>query len=161
MRLRERASAFWREYTRMRTAILFLIGIALIVLVGSFVPQQDTSQQAKVDEFLGAHRHLDTLATHLGLPLTQVFVSPLFYVLLGSLYIALASCVLRRGTALVRRTLRRHPWGTLRAAAWVLTRHSLPSTRNYLHALVLVGPWRDVAESQLHACGYFRRRDEH
>ena len=116
MRLRERASAFWREYTRMRTAILFLIGIALIVLVGSFVPQQDTSQQSKVDEFLGAHQHLDTLATHLGLPLTEVFVSPLFYVLLGSLYIALASCVLRRGTALVRRTLRRHPrtpqyWG--------------------------------------------------
>jgi cytochrome c biogenesis protein ResB len=116
MRLRERASRFWREYTRMRTAILFLIGIALIVLVGSFVPQQDTSQQAKVDEFLAAHRHLDALAGHLGLPLTQVFVSPLFYILLGSLYIALASCVLRRGTALVRRTLRRHPrtpqyWG--------------------------------------------------
>ncbi|MGH7750038.1 MAG: cytochrome c biogenesis protein ResB, partial [Candidatus Dormibacteria bacterium] len=47
---------------------------------------------------------------------TQVFVSPLFYVLLGSLYVALASCVLRRGTALVRRTLRGHPrtpqyWG--------------------------------------------------
>ncbi|MEA2670138.1 MAG: hypothetical protein QOG45_358, partial [Chloroflexota bacterium] len=34
MRPRERASRFWREYTRMRTAILFLIGIALIVLVG-------------------------------------------------------------------------------------------------------------------------------
>jgi cytochrome c biogenesis protein ResB len=116
MLLRERASRFWREYTRMRTAILFLIGIALIVLVGSFVPQQETSQQAKVDEFLLSHRNLDALTSHLGLPLTQVFVSPLFYVLLGSLYIALASCVLRRGTALVRRTLRGHPrtpqyWG--------------------------------------------------
>jgi cytochrome c biogenesis protein ResB len=116
MRLRERASRFWREYTRMRTAILFLIGIALIVLVGSFVPQQETSQQAKVDEFLLSHRNLDALTSHLGLPLTQVFVSPLFYVLLGSLYIALASCVLRRGTALVRRTLRGQPrtpqyWG--------------------------------------------------
>jgi cytochrome c biogenesis protein len=100
----------------MRTAILFLIGIALIVLVGSFVPQQETSQQAKVDEFLLTHHNLDQLASHLGLPLTQVFVSPLFYVLLASLYIALASCVLRRGTALVRRTLRGHPrtpqyWG--------------------------------------------------
>ncbi|MEA2615091.1 MAG: cytochrome c biosis protein [Chloroflexota bacterium] len=116
MGLRERASRFWREYTRMRTAILFLIGIALIVLVGSFVPQQETSQQAKVDEFLLAHQNLDALTSHLGFPLTQVFVSPLFYVLLGSLYIALASCVLRRGTALVRRTLRGHPrtpqyWG--------------------------------------------------
>jgi cytochrome c biogenesis protein len=100
----------------MRTAILFLIGIALIVLVGSFVPQQDTSAQAKVDEFALAHRNLDGLASHLGLPLTQVFVSPLFYVLLASLYIALSSCVLRRGTALVRRTLRGQPrtpqyWG--------------------------------------------------
>ncbi len=108
MRCRERAARFWREYTRMRTAILFLIGIVLIVLVGSFVPQQETSQQAKVDEFLLAHRNLDALTSHLGFPLTQVFVSPLFYVLLGSLYIALASCVLRRGTALVRRTLRGH-----------------------------------------------------
>lgn len=116
MRLRERASRFWREYTRMRTAILFLIGIALIVLIGSFVPQQETSAQTKVDEFQLTHHNLDVLASHLGLPLTQVFVSPLFYVLLGSLYIALASCVLRRGTALVRRTVRGHPrtpqyWG--------------------------------------------------
>jgi len=114
--LRERAARFWREYTRMRTAILFLIGVALIALVGSFVPQQDTSAQAKVDDFLLHHRNLDALASHLGLPLTQVFVSPLLYVLLASLYIALASCVLRRGTALVRRTVRGHPrtpqyWG--------------------------------------------------
>ncbi|TMC46808.1 MAG: cytochrome c biogenesis protein ResB [Chloroflexi bacterium] len=34
LHLRARAAAFWREYTRMRTAILFLIGVALIVLVG-------------------------------------------------------------------------------------------------------------------------------
>ena len=100
----------------MRTAILFLIGIALIVLIGSFVPQQDTSAQTKVDEFQLTHHNLDVLTSHLGLPLTQVFVSPLFYVLLGSLYIALASCVLRRGTALLRRTVRGHPrtpqyWG--------------------------------------------------
>ena len=45
-----------------------------------------------------------------------MFVSPLFYVLLGSLYIALLSCVLTRGRALVIRTLRRYPrtpqyWG--------------------------------------------------
>jgi len=114
--LRGRLRRFWREYTRMRTAILFLIGVALIVLVGSFVPQQDTSAQSKVDQFLADHHYLNDLASHLGLPLTQVFVAPLFFVLLGSLYLALGACVLRRGRALVMRTIRRHPrspqyWG--------------------------------------------------
>lgn len=100
----------------MRTAIFFLIGVALVVLVGSFVPQEDTSDQAKVDQFLLEHANLNSLATHLGLPLTQVFVSPIFLVLLGSLYIALGACVLRRLRALIRRTrgrYRRTPqfWG--------------------------------------------------
>ncbi len=112
----DRARRFWREYTRMRTAILFLIGVVLIVLVGSFVPQQDTSDQTKVDQFLADHANLNGLASHVGLPLTQVFVSPLFFVLLGSLYLALGSCVIRRGRALLMRTIRRHPrtpqyWG--------------------------------------------------
>ena len=106
----------WREYTRMRTAIVFLIALVLIVLVGSFVPQQDTSQQVKVDEFISSHGNLDRLATHLGLPLTEVFVSPLLIGLFISLYIALGACVLRRGRALVVRTLRHYPrtpqyWG--------------------------------------------------
>jgi cytochrome c biogenesis protein len=106
----------WREYTRMRTAIFMLIGVVTIVAVGSFVPQQDTSDPAKVQQFLTDHANLDGLFTHIGLPLTSVFVSPLFYVLLGSLYIALAACVLRRGRALLTRTLRRYPktpqyWG--------------------------------------------------
>jgi len=114
--LRLHASRFWREYTRMRTAILFLSALVLVVMVGSFVPQQNTSPQPKVDEFLAAHPNLNGLATHLGLPLTQVFVSPLLYVLLASLYIALAACVVRRGRALVVRTLRHYPhtpqyWG--------------------------------------------------
>jgi cytochrome c biogenesis protein len=114
--LRTLPRRFWRQYTRMRTAIFFLIGVALIVLVGSFVPQQDTSAQTKVDAFLVDHHYLNQLASYLGLPLTQVFVSPLFYVLLGSLYLALGACVLRRGRALVMRTVRRHPrtpqyWG--------------------------------------------------
>jgi len=111
-----RLRRFWREYTRMRTAIFFLIGVALIVLIGSFVPQQDTSAQTKVDQFLADHHALNDLASTLGLPLTQVFVAPLFFVLLGSLYLALGACVLRRGRALVMRTVRRHPrtpqyWG--------------------------------------------------
>ena len=106
--LRRRAGRLWWEYTRMRTAIVFLIGLVLIVLVGSFVPQQDTSDPGKVSDFLAANPNLNSLASHLGFPLTQVFVSPLFYALLGSLYIALAACVLRRGRALVVRTLRGH-----------------------------------------------------
>jgi cytochrome c biogenesis protein len=111
-----RLRRFWREYTRMRTAIFFLIGVALIVLIGSFVPQQDTSAQTKVDQFLADHQNLNGLASHLGLPLTQVFVAPLFFVLLGSLYLALGACVIRRGRALLMRTVRRHPrtpqyWG--------------------------------------------------
>ncbi len=107
---------FWHQYTRMRTAIYFLIGILAIVLVGTFVPQQFTSADQKVGAFISAHQNLNDLFSHLGLPLTSVFVSPLFYVLLGSLYIALLSCVIRRGRALVARTVRGHPrspqyWG--------------------------------------------------
>jgi cytochrome c biogenesis protein len=110
------AGRFWHQYTRMRTAIYMLIGVLGIVLIGTFVPQQFTSAQAKVDEFIAAHTSLNDLATHLGLPLTSVFVSPLFYVLLGSIYIALLSCVLTRGRALLVRTFRRYPrtpqyWG--------------------------------------------------
>ena len=93
----------------MRTAIGFLIGLVLIVLVGSFVPQQETSDPSKVDAFLSGHHNLNDLGSRIGLPLTEVFVSPLLYVLLASLYIALAACVLRRGRALVVRTLRGYP----------------------------------------------------
>jgi cytochrome c biogenesis protein ResB len=115
-RARSLFGRFWHEYTRMRTAIYFLIGILLIVLIGSFVPQQFSSADQKVSEFLAGHQNLNDLATHLGLPLTSVFVSPLFYGLLASLYIALLSCVIGRGRALVMRTIRRHPrspqyWG--------------------------------------------------
>lgn len=113
---RGKAGRFWREYTRMRTAIFFLTGVVAIVLVGSFVPQQETSDPAKVQQFLNAWPTLNGLFTHLGLPLTSVFVSPVFYVLLASLYIALGACVIRRGRALLVRTLRRYPrtpqyWG--------------------------------------------------
>lgn len=100
----------------MRTAIIFLIVVVLIVLVGSFVPQQDTSAQSKVDEFLSNNGTLNQIGGYVGLPLTQVFVSPLFFIVLGSLYVALGACVLRRGRALIMRTVRRYPktpqyWG--------------------------------------------------
>jgi len=116
MGLRARARRFWREYTRMRTAIFFLIGVVAIVAVGSFVPQQETSDPTKVQEFVSAHSNLNDLFSHLGLPLTAVFVSPVFYVLLGSLYLALGACVIRRGHALITRSIRRYPrtpqyWG--------------------------------------------------
>ncbi len=116
MKLRERAGRFWREYTRMRTAIFMLIGVVAIVAVGSFVPQQDTSDPGKVQQFLSEHGNLDGLFSRVGLPLTSVFVSPVFYVLLGSLYIALGACVVRRGRALLARSFKRYPrtpqyWG--------------------------------------------------
>lgn len=49
------------------------------------------------------------------------------------------------------RTLRRHPWGSLRAAAWVATRHSRAAGRNYLHALVLVEHLARSGPAHLHA----------
>lgn len=120
--LRARAARFWREYTRMRTAIFFLIGVVAIVAVGSFVPQEGTSDPAKVQAFLSNNPTLTSVFRWLQLPLTDVFVSPIFYVLLGSLYIALGACVLRRGRALLVRTVRRYPrtpqyWGEI--GSWV------------------------------------------
>jgi cytochrome c biogenesis protein ResB len=97
---------YWHEYTRMRTAIFLLLGILVIVLIGSFVPQQNTSDPGKVEAFLAAWPNLNVLFADLQLPLTQVFVSPVFYALLGLLYVSLGWCVIRRGRALVMRTLR-------------------------------------------------------
>ena len=100
----------------MRTAIFFLAGVVAFVAEGSFVPQQGTSDPAKVQQFLSDNATLNAVFSHIGVPLTEVFVSPLFYVLLGSLYIALFACVVRRGRALITRTARRYPrtpqyWG--------------------------------------------------
>ncbi len=111
-----RARRVWRIYTRMRTAILFLFAIAGLVVVGSFVPQQDTSAQSKVDAFQNAHPAVINLFQHMGLPLTEVFVSPVFLTVCGLLYGSLGACVLRRARALIRRVRRHHPrtsqfWG--------------------------------------------------
>ena len=97
-KVREKAGRYWHEYTRMRTAIFLLLGILVIVLIGSFVPQQNTSDPTKVEAFLTSWPNLNVLFADLQLPLTQVFVSPVFYVLLGLLYISLGWCVIRRGT---------------------------------------------------------------
>jgi cytochrome c biogenesis protein len=114
--LRSRWGHFWHEYTRMRTAIFFLIGVVAIVVIGAFVPQVNTSNPTSVQNFLTDHANLEALFAHLGLPLDDVFESPVFFVLLGSLYIALGWCVIRRGQALVVRTVKRYPrspqyWG--------------------------------------------------
>jgi glycosyltransferase involved in cell wall biosynthesis len=49
------------------------------------------------------------------------------------------------------RTIRRHPLGSLRAAGWVLTRHSRAAARNYLYALVLVDVLARSGPAHLHA----------
>jgi cytochrome c biogenesis protein ResB len=103
---REAAGRYWHEYTRMRTAIFLLLGILIIVLIGSFVPQQNTSDPGKVAAFITAWPNLNVLFADLQLPLTQVFVSPVFYVLLGLLYVSLGWCVIRRARALIMRTAR-------------------------------------------------------
>src|SRR5450759_5043605 len=79
-RVRSFAGRVWHQYKRMRTAIYMLIGVLGIVLIGTFVPQQFSSAQGKVTDFLAGHAALNDLASHLGLPLTSVFVSPLFYI---------------------------------------------------------------------------------
>ena len=90
----------------MQSAIFLLLGILVIVVIGSFVPQQNTSHPTKVVAFLTAWPNLNVLFVDLQLALTQVFVSPVFYVLLALLYISLGWCVIRRGRALVMRTVR-------------------------------------------------------
>ena len=49
------------------------------------------------------------------------------------------------------RAAREHPWGALRAAAWVLTRHSRAALRNYVHALVLIDRLSRSGPAHLHA----------
>jgi len=102
----QRVGRYWHEYTRMRTAIFLLLGILVIVLIGSFVPQQNTSDPSKVEAFLTSWPNLNVLFADVQLPLTQVFVSPVFYVLLGLLYVSLGWCVIRRARALIMRTVR-------------------------------------------------------
>lgn len=49
------------------------------------------------------------------------------------------------------RTIRRHPWGALRAIWWTLTRHSRASTRNCVHAMALVDRLDRGEPAHLHA----------
>ncbi len=51
----------------------------------------------------------------------------------------------------VLRTVQRHPAGTLRAVAWVLTRHSRAAARNLVHAMVLVDHLSNGEPAHLHA----------
>ena len=121
-RVRAAAGRAWREYTRMRTAIYLLMAVAFLVLIGSFVPQDQTSADAKVQDFITNHGYLNALTSAVGLPLTQVFVSPVFYVTVGLLYVSLGACVIRRFRALLVRTVRRYArspqfWGE--CGSWI------------------------------------------
>jgi glycosyltransferase involved in cell wall biosynthesis len=49
------------------------------------------------------------------------------------------------------RTAKRHPWGTVRAAAWTLTRHTRAALRNLMHALVLLDRLAAGPPAHLHA----------
>jgi glycosyltransferase involved in cell wall biosynthesis len=49
------------------------------------------------------------------------------------------------------RAARHHPWGALKAAGWVATRHSKAAVRNYLHALTLVSYLDEEGFVHLHA----------
>ena len=49
------------------------------------------------------------------------------------------------------RTARRYPRGTVRAAAWTLTRHTRAAVRNLVHALVLLDRLAGGPPAQLHA----------
>jgi glycosyltransferase involved in cell wall biosynthesis len=51
----------------------------------------------------------------------------------------------------VARTVRRHPWGSVRAFAWTLTRHTVAALRNCVHAMVLVDRLAERAPAHLHA----------
>ena len=120
----------------MRTAIFLLLGILVIVLIGSFVPQQNTSDPTKVEAFLTAWPNLNVLFADLQLPLTQVFVSPVFYVLLGLLYVSLGWCVIRRGRALVMRTAAR-----IQTHAAVLGRMGIVAVPQSFFLLLIAVVW--------------------
>jgi glycosyltransferase involved in cell wall biosynthesis len=58
---------------------------------------------------------------------------------------------LRAELPAVWRAARRHPWGTVRAVGWTVTRHTRAAARNFLHALVLLDRLADGAPAHLHA----------
>jgi glycosyltransferase involved in cell wall biosynthesis len=75
-------------------------------------------------------------------PEALALVPEVVYLRSGSMWTFLLSAL---------RTLCRHPGGTFRAAAWVLTRHSASAVRNCVHAMVLVDRLRQREPAHLHA----------
>jgi len=57
---------------------------------------------------------------------------------------------LRRELRAALRTVRRYPRGTMRAAVWILTRHSSAAARNFIHALVLLDRLAPGPPAHLH-----------
>ena len=75
-------------------------------------------------------------------PEALALVSEVLYLQRGPLW---------REAPAIARALARHPWGALRAVAYVVSRHSRPSTRNLLHACVLVDRLAGGPPAHLHA----------
>jgi glycosyltransferase involved in cell wall biosynthesis len=79
---------------------------------------------------------------HRSHPEALALVPEVVYLQTGSIWGSLPSAL---------RTIRRHPSGAVRAAAWVLTRHSAAAARNCVHAMVLVDRLGQRAPAHLHA----------
>jgi glycosyltransferase involved in cell wall biosynthesis len=75
-------------------------------------------------------------------PEALALVPEVVYLQTGSIWASLPSAL---------RTVRRHPWGVVRALGWVMTRHSVAAARNWVHAMVLVDRLGERAPAHLHA----------
>jgi glycosyltransferase involved in cell wall biosynthesis len=75
-------------------------------------------------------------------PEALALVPEVVYLRRGSMWTLLVSAL---------RTLCRHPRGTFRAAAWVLTRHNVAAVRHCVDAMVLVDRLRQREPAHLHA----------
>jgi glycosyltransferase involved in cell wall biosynthesis len=75
-------------------------------------------------------------------PEALALVPEVVYLRRGSMWTLLLSAL---------RTLCRHPRGTFRAAAWVLTRHNVAAVRHCVDAMVLVDRLRQRGPAHLHA----------
>jgi glycosyltransferase involved in cell wall biosynthesis len=79
---------------------------------------------------------------HRAHPEALALVPEVVYLRSGSIWSSLPSAL---------RTMRRHPRGAFRAAAWVLTRHNVALVRDCVYAMVLVDRLRHREPAHLHA----------
>lgn len=89
----------WRRLRSMRTAIQLLIVVAVVSIVGSIVPQRNSSP-AKVDQFMSEHRFWGEVFDRVGL--FNVFTAWWYLALLGFLLFVTLACLLPRTRAYLR-----------------------------------------------------------